>query len=172
MLKQIIFFQLHIYNKIGFVHNDIHLGNILYSTFKEPKTLIYIIDNIKYIIKTRTRLILSDFDRAKIYDQNILPLDDYDYKHTINENIVNTINQFKKLLNKTDQQILSKALEESLKVYSVGYVYLGEKSLRSYYKKYIDLKEFISRTLTETFVMLNKLWMLIYNEYLFSRYGL
>lgn len=175
MLKQMIFCQLHIYNKIGFVHNDIHLGNILYKLIpdsKKPETFIYTIDNISYKIKTHTRLILSDFDRAKIYDQNILPLDYYDYKHTINENIVKTVNQFKLLLNKTDQQILSQALEESSKVFSAGYIYLGEKSLRSYYRKHIDLSYLINQTLSETFVMLNKLWMIIYNQYLFPRYGL
>lgn len=46
LLKQILLCQLHIYSKIGFLHNDIHLGNILVKIIdesKETETLIYII---------------------------------------------------------------------------------------------------------------------------------
>jgi len=63
LMKQILFCQLHIYNKIGFVHNDIHLGNILVKKIddsKELETLIYTIRNRKYMIKTNFKLILSN----------------------------------------------------------------------------------------------------------------
>lgn len=37
LMKQILLCQLHIYEKIGFFHNDIHLGNILIKIIRESK---------------------------------------------------------------------------------------------------------------------------------------
>ena len=107
LLKQILLCQLHIYEKIGFIHNDIHLGNIMLNLIqksKEPETLIYEIKNRKYTVETNRKLILSDFDKSKIYDQNILPLEPIDYNHLIYINIIKTVNAFKMLLNENDKK--------------------------------------------------------------------
>jgi hypothetical protein len=117
LMKQILLCQMHIYEKIGFLHNDIHLGNILIKIIKEskePEELQYKIRNSTYIIKTNFKLILSDFDNAIIYNQNILPLEQYDETYTIQYNIIKTINTFKILLNKEDQHKISVVLEKSL----------------------------------------------------------
>jgi hypothetical protein len=175
LLKQILLCQLHIYSKIGFLHNDIHLGNILVKIIdesKEPETIIYRIKNRKYMIKTYFKLILTDFDKSIIYDQNILPLEKYNNEYTIHYNIVKTINVFKNLLNKLDQQILSESLEKSLKVFSFDFMNSSEKLLRSYYKNNRDLNDFIEISTMECIVMLNDLWMSLYNKNLFPAHAL
>jgi hypothetical protein len=175
LLKQILLCQLHIYEKIGFVHNDIHLGNILLNLIpkeKKPEILIYEIKNIKYTVETNRKLILSDFDKSIIYDQNILPLENMNYDHTIHINIIKTINTFKMLLDKNDKKKLSDSLEKALNSFSYHFITSGEKLLRSYYKRNRDYSDFISISTMECIVLLNLLWFDIYDEYLFPKYGL
>jgi hypothetical protein len=164
LLKQTLLCQLHIYWKIGFVHNDIHLGNFLINKKKEKEkdTLIYQIKNKSYKLETDIKVILSDFDRAVIYNQEILPLESYNNEYTIHSNIIKTINSFKNLLKNHDKEKLSKYLDESLKIFSSGFIHLGEKSLRSYYKKYNDYNYFIRQSISDCIVMLNHFWMLLY----------
>jgi hypothetical protein len=175
LLKQILLCQLHIYEKIGFVHNDIHLGNILLNLIpkeKKPEILIYEIKNIKYTVETNRKLILSDFDKSIIYDQNILPLENMNYDHTIHINIIKTINAFKMLLDKNDKKKLSDSLEKALNSFSYYFITSGEKLLRSYYKRNRDYSDFISISTMECIVLLNLLWFDIYDEYLFPKYGI
>ena len=47
---------------------------------------------------------MSDFDKSKIYDQHILPLEPIDYNQIIHINITKTVNSFKKLLNENDKK--------------------------------------------------------------------
>lgn len=162
LLKQLLLCQLHIYWKIGFVHNDIHLGNFLINRRKEKDTFIYQIKNKSYKLETDIKVILTDFDRAIIYNQDILPLEPYNNEYTIHSNIIKTISSFKHLLETHDKEKLSKHLEESLKMYSSGFIYLGEKSLRSYYKGYNDYEHFIRQSISDCIVMLNHLWMSLY----------
>jgi Golgi nucleoside diphosphatase len=124
------------------------------------------------MIKTYFKLILSDFDKSIIYDQNILPLEKYNNEYTIHYNIVKTINVFKNLLNKLDQRKLSESLEKSLKVFSFDFMNSSEKLLRSYYKHNRDLSDFIEISTMECIVMLNDLWMSLYNKNLFPAYAL
>ena len=175
LMKQILFCQLHIYNKIGFVHNDIHLGNILVKKIddsKELETLIYTIRNRKYMIKTNFKLILSDFDQSIIYDQQILPLEKYNEIFTIQYNIIRTINVFKKMLKMSDQQIVSESLEKSLNSFSYHYLDYSEKILRSYYKQNRDYDDFIERSILECILLLNDIWILLYNKNLFPAHAL
>ena len=174
LLKQILLCQLHIYEKIGFLHNDIHLGNILLSIIpksEEPETLIYEIKNKKYKEETSRKLILSDFDESTIYNQDILPLVPIDYNHTIHANIIKTINAFKMLLDKNDKKKLSDSLEKTLNSFPYNFIRSGEKSLRSYYKRNMDYLDFIDKTTMNCITMLNRLWFDIYDEHLFPCYS-
>ena len=122
LLKQMLLSQLHIYWKIGFIHNDIHLGNFLIN--KKKDTLIYQIKNKIYKFETDIKIILSDFDRSTIYNQKILSLEPYNSEYTIHANIIKTINSFKHLLKNHDKEKLSEHLEESLKIFSSDFIYL------------------------------------------------
>jgi hypothetical protein len=160
LMKQILLCQMHIYEKIGFLHNDIHLGNILIKIIKEskePEELQYKIRNSTYIIKTNFKLILSDFDNAIIYNQNILPLEQYDETYTIQYNIIKTINTFKILLNKEDQHKISVVLEKSLNSFSYHFLNFSEKILRSYYKKNRSYEDFIEISLFQCIKLLNNI---------------
>ena len=50
-------------------HNDLHIENIFVEYSESPKTFIYVIDNVKYIIKSNYKVFIFDFDRS--YSQNI-----------------------------------------------------------------------------------------------------
>ena len=63
---------------------------------------------------------MSDFDKSKIYDKHILPLEPIYYNHIIHINILKTVNAFKKLLNENDK-IISDSLE---KHYSFSYHFI------------------------------------------------
>jgi predicted unusual protein kinase regulating ubiquinone biosynthesis (AarF/ABC1/UbiB family) len=104
ILKQLLLAQLYIFNKTGFLHNDIHLGNILVKKSKEDITLNYkinIIDNNIPINKHRINIItnflplISDFDRGSIYNQPHITEEEYNEK---NINIEKYINFSKKNL--------------------------------------------------------------------------
>ena len=75
-------------------HDVQYLLNLIQKS-KEPEALIYEIKNIKYTVENIRKLILSDFDQSKIYDQHILPLEPIiDYNHMIHINIIKTVNAF------------------------------------------------------------------------------
>ena len=61
---------------------------ILYKKTKEPEAFIYEIKNIKSTVETNRKLMLSDFDKSKINDQHILPLEPIDYNHMLHINIL------------------------------------------------------------------------------------
>jgi hypothetical protein len=46
------------------VHNDLHSGNIMVRNLIKPKTLFYIINNKKYVLKVKYFVYIYDFDRA------------------------------------------------------------------------------------------------------------
>ena len=102
ILKQLLLAQLYIFNNTGFLHNDIHLGNILVKKSKEDITLNYkinIIDNNIPINKHRINIItnflplISDFDRASIYNQPHITEEEYNDQNTLGSNIYDTFNR-------------------------------------------------------------------------------
>ena len=60
---------------------------------------------MQYTVEANRKLILSEFDKSKTYDQHISPLEPIDYNHIIHINIIRTVNAFKKLLNENDKKI-------------------------------------------------------------------
>jgi len=56
--------QIELFNKYGFVHNDIHLGNILLKKEKDPVTFNFIFNNEDIEITTNKILVLTDFDES------------------------------------------------------------------------------------------------------------
>jgi len=60
-------YTLHVFGKIGFVHNDLHTGNILIETLTEPTDFVYILDDQHVVtLKTKYMARIFDFDRSYI----------------------------------------------------------------------------------------------------------
>ena len=94
------------------------------------------------------------------------------YNHIIHINIIKSVNAFKMLLNENDKKKLSDSLEKILNSFSYHFITSSEKLLRSYYKRNRDYSDFIDISTMECITMLNRLWFNVYDEYLFSKYGL
>jgi hypothetical protein len=76
------------------------------------------------------------------------------------------------LLKKINAKKLSDSLEKTLNSFSYHFITSGEKLLKSYYKGNRDYSNFIDISTMECITMLNRLWFNVYDEYLFSKYGL
>ena len=168
IIKQLLLAQIHIFNKTGFLHNDIHLGNILIEKSKNEIELKYKINtsyfiDVKriFIIKTNFIPIISDFNNSiiysdksppkiysdksppKIYSDKSPPKIYYDNKYTLGENIYKTFNECLLLLkDKSIRYLIKQKLEDNRHDIN-KYIFSSEKNLRSYYKKYHDYKYFI-----------------------------
>jgi hypothetical protein len=112
ILKQLLYCQLELFNKYGFLHNDIHLGNILLYTSNEKTNIKYNIQKQILNIDTKHICLLCDFDDSifykkehyDTYDKNQLDREKYNKKYTIFRNIVNIFSTCKQLL-KFDEMI-------------------------------------------------------------------
>jgi hypothetical protein len=58
------------------VHNDLHSGNIFIQNLKLPIEIIYIVNNIPVIIRTRYKAVIYDFDRGYIKSRGKNPIND------------------------------------------------------------------------------------------------
>lgn len=63
-VAQIMTAYLHAYNKIGFLHNDCHLGNILIDETTEKEFIYIINDNIIKIPLFGYKIIVMDFENS------------------------------------------------------------------------------------------------------------
>ncbi len=109
ILQQLTLAQIHVYSKTGFLHNDLHLGNILIHHVKKPTDIIYEFstDTLrnKEIVVTSNFIILliSDFNESTIYKNNYEINKEHFYqKHTLCNNINNTFNECLLLLKEQD----------------------------------------------------------------------
>lgn len=153
ILKQLLLAQLYIFNKTGFLHNDIHLGNILIKKSKEDITLNYkinIIDNNIPINKHRINIttnflpLISDFDRASIYNQPYITEEEYNDQNTLGSNIFDTFNRCIVLLKNKDEKelIYQKINEKNINIEK--YINFSKKNLRSFYKKNYNYEKYIN----------------------------
>jgi hypothetical protein len=94
--KYLLLVQLELFNKYGFVHNDIHLGNILIKKEKSTINFNYKDNNIK--LDTDIKLYLTDFEYSLILFYSINPkikqflkdINNRNYDYTLEKNIYNT----------------------------------------------------------------------------------
>lgn len=68
ILFQIVY-TLYVMSLSKICHNDCHSNNVLLEKFDEIKTIQYIIDKKKYIVKSRYRVKIIDFDRSYSFSQ-------------------------------------------------------------------------------------------------------
>jgi hypothetical protein len=170
--KQLIYAQLHIFDKIGFIHNDIHLGNILIKKRFDNEELNYIILGKKYNISTNRILIIMDYDRSIIYDQSLMKLPEPNLDFTIMYNIVKTIKEISKLLIDGDRKLLIDIFEESSITFHYPIIEFSEKILRGYYKKQRDYNDFKELSIKDCIQLCNVIWDKLYDESLFPSYKL
>ena len=171
ILKQLIYAQLNAFEKIGFLHMDMHLGNILYdSKLDNDIVLNYSFNKRSYQIKTSRIFYISDFDKCVIFDPNVELV-----KHNLNNllilNIIKTLNKCLQLLSSIDDKnnfkfIIEKHLE------SIMHVLYEEKDLSSLYKKNKDLSEYKYDVISNCIAYLNKVWEDFFGSFIFPEHGL
>lgn len=101
-LKYLLLIQIDLFNKYGFVHNDIHLGNILLKKEENPKTFKFIFNDNEIEITTNKILVLTDFEESLIISKNnrnvMLQSNKCKYIDTLESNIYNTFSMAIELL--------------------------------------------------------------------------
>jgi hypothetical protein len=146
IMKQLMLAQIHAYSKIGFLHNDTHLGNILIHKSKRSIQIKYEIKTESFkekeiIITSDFIPIFSDFNESIIYKKEYdLKRDDFNYDYTLCNNINNTFNQCLLLLKDKYNIPIIKLIHKKIDDIDI---YLGKskKNLRSYYKKYYNYED-------------------------------
>ena len=66
VIKQVIFSILYAYNKIGFIHNDLHSGNVLLK-HKRNCEIIY---EDKLFVLDKLEVVIMDFEKSKLNQKN------------------------------------------------------------------------------------------------------
>lgn len=72
IIKQLLLSIINAYFNFGFLHNDLHLSNILIENNKKSKKLTYKFQNKIIIIENNKIPIISDFDKSIIYNDEII----------------------------------------------------------------------------------------------------
>ena len=182
VIKQLILSQLHIFNKYGFIHNDLHLGNILTESFLNTNyTLNYKIKEENITTNTNFKIIISDFDQSKSYDPNVYNnydnnfmdynIDDikkctFNIEHNLLDNIINTIKDCLRLLHNSFYTEIKNKLDNYLEInnyYNENY-YIIRKILRNYYKKRYDYNTFKNKTLSIVIIISNQIYGILTND--------
>ena len=70
LIKQVVFAVILAYEKIGFIHGDLHCGNVLIKT-KRNDEIIY---EDKVLIVDKFECIIMDFEKSKLNQNNIINL--------------------------------------------------------------------------------------------------
>ncbi len=106
-LKYLILIQIDLFNKYGFTHNDIHLGNILVKKETHHITYNFVLNDKDIQINTDKTLVLTDFEESVIISkktrQVMLQSNKCTYLNTLESNIYNTFSMMIELL-KDDQE--------------------------------------------------------------------
>lgn len=184
ILTQLLLSQLEVFKLYGFVHNDLHLGNILIDKSINDITIKYNIFNYDKYIKTKYIYKIIDFDRSilyndiyvKQYDDDFLNKKKYNYNNTLFKNIYQTIIHIMKLLKDKDKLIFRNILDSKnmLDLYDNTERFI-EKDMRTYYNDYIDrnnsFETLVNNNLYYVVLYINDLWLGLYNELLLDNFN-
>ena len=184
IMKQLIFGQLNAFQKIGFLHMDIHLDNIMYNNKTDEIELKYlfshknlILSNDKtispsirnYSIKTTREFVLCDFDKCIIFNNN-LPLVPYNENYLLIINIIQTINRCSELFNTTKDKNDFRKISDAMQNDEKDYFHYERKDLRGFYRTAKSLEEYKEDVINNTKSYLDKVWSKFYGKHLFSEF--
>jgi len=175
ILDQLLCAQLEAFYKYGFLHNDIHKGNILF----EKNNFKYIFSLSKFykpiIFDEKNKFVLADFNNSdllhpvyrKEYTIDYPNKKYYDIEHTLPTNILAT---FKTVLELHENG--TKIFEELIKLKEGGGCIFTTingyyiKSLRSYllYDQRIDYESFINSNISYAYTLCNRFYNHIFKE--------
>ena len=175
LLQQLLCAQLVAFKKYGFIHNDIHLGNILFDD--KPFNYIYNLEpnNYKKInINSPTTVVLTDFDKSQLLNPKYRKLYNSDYPNVKYYDIFATMpyNIFK-----TFKNILSLYKHGNEVMYEIDNIKINGRNELEYSNidynksqrnlvKYdrIDFEDFIAQTITNCYNLCNFYFTLLFNE--------
>jgi hypothetical protein len=159
IIKYLLFMTLHLFNEFGFIHNDIHPGNIFINIHKKDHKQKFIINNKKYKIIDKIELFLGDTEDSIIYSKPIFNYikkdNEYLFIRTLRTNILQIFSCALYLLE--NKEIVS--YESSKKLYEKEF-----NNLISNYIESSDYDEFIKNSLNYGIQFSNKLFIIIFNE--------
>lgn len=186
VMKQLVFGQLNAFQKIGFLHMDIHLDNIMFGDKTEEIELKYLFSHKNlilstsetispsirnYSIKTTREIILCDFDKCIILNHNI-PLVPYNENNLLIINIIQTINRCSELFDLVTDKNNFRKISDIMQNNERDYFYFERKDLRSFYKNVKTLEEYKEDVINNTKSYLDKVWKEFYGKHLFSEFAI
>lgn len=181
ILRQLIIILIYIYDKYGFLHLDLHLGNILYKTYTKNITLEYTIKNnrhsddiINISLNTDFKLIILDYNNCISYNPNIYIKYDPEFltlKKTHNgtnrlfSKIVQVFEESTKLLEPNNERImLNKLKEYTNSIEFINLNFTSKKHLRNYYLKRYNYEQFLYRDITASTILAETLFSIVTNN--------
>lgn len=174
ILGQLINAQINVFYKFGFVHNDIHLGNILYDISIKKIKLMYTICKSQYSNSEDNRLIFNehlievndiipyicDFEKSQCYNPDIFRQYDKHFLENMNNymeetntlfsNLTKTVNMCILLLeDKEETFILKQNLNNLIQSeHFEQWALWNMKTYGKYFSKLIDWIEFRDKTIS------------------------
>ena len=172
IIRQVICIQLELFCNCGFIHGDIHLGNILTEKTK-PKQVDFSFCGDNKQIGVFVDLFLTDFEHSIIYSQKANPtIKSYlsnprnlVLANTLGGHIINTFSEFIRLIKDIKlQNIVSEKLEkwkeENINVNNTKFV----NPLFDYAKNTISEYLFISKNYNNGLFIAGELFTLLFNN--------
>lgn len=166
ILKQLLLAQLHAFDNYGFVHMDMHLGNILVY-YKKDKMykIIYKIAKRTYMIDDNIIYAMSDYDKSILLTLEDTPT--YNDQNILIINLMNTFKMFKHLLDKNYYNIIDKHFNDDNE-----YVETERSYMRTLYRKTRDQEDYTELVIVNATQFIDNIWIDLYNEHLFSHCAL
>lgn len=171
LIRQAICIQLELFCTCGFVHGDIHLGNLLTDKTDKKQTEFTFCGDLKKI-NTSINLLLTDFEYSIIYSQKENPnIKSYlsnpkvlVFSNTIGFNLINTISEFIRLIKDVELQNI---LSEKLKKWKDANIHINNSKfvnpLFDYAKNTISEYLFISKGYTHGLFIVCELFELLFD---------
>ena len=177
--KQLIYAQTQTFNNYGFLHMDLHLGNILRSKSlkkgKEKKISyvfprnIYGYDEKIYEIETNIEVVISDYGKSVFFD-NSYPKFTITKEHLLILNLIKVLIECSKLLNDQNEKNKFKKIIDDKQLDIEKHNSVELRILSSYNKGSRDLELYKIDVLNNAFRYVDKVWIEYFGTYLFNVY--
>ena len=171
LLSQLLYSIMESFNKYGFVHGDLSLGNILYCIQKKNQIIDYELTNFR---TTRLNVeigdiipIISDFDKSESYKKEIyyqynskpikLLLKGYKQTNTIFESLSKIIQDCVGLIENQEEQYFIKN--------EINIIFSSDKYEEYYRHSYKSLRDYLLDEQTKSYEEMIKETYLIYMEF-------